>query len=182
MESGQWIHGETRITDARAVIRRICLDPPDCQPLPAALDAIAAADLITIGPGSLYTSLIPNLLVGRIIQGVSQSKAAKLYIQNIMTQPGETVALSAADHVQALADHCNGVALFSKVLLNTAVPSNELQQKYKTEGAELVKLDRDRLRVMGYECVERDLLSEDDVIRHDPGRLARAVYEIARSE
>ena len=179
MEDGEWIEGETRITQSGRTIRRICLQPAECQPLPDALEAIASADVITIGPGSLYTSLIPNLLVGGIIEAVEQSRATRIYIQNIMTQPGETVALSAADHVQAMSDHCSGAALFSKVLLNDAIPSKELLQKYQTEGAELVELDRDRLKTMGYECVGRDLLAEDGNIRHDPDRLAQAVYEIA---
>jgi uncharacterized cofD-like protein len=181
MEDGEWIDGETRITAARKRIRRICLDPEKAQPLPDALDAIAKADLITIGPGSLYTSLIPNLLVGQIIEALQHSRATKLYIQNIMTQPGETDALSAADHVQALSDHCGGAKLFSTVLLNDATPPKELLERYESEGAHLVKLDRDRLRVMGYKCVERNLLAEDSVIRHDPTRLARAVYETVGS-
>jgi uncharacterized cofD-like protein len=154
------------------------LEPSDCQPLPDALEAIASADIITIGPGSLYTSLIPNLLVRGIIDAVMQSTAQKIYIQNIMTQPGETVALSAADHVQAVSDHCGGAHLFRKILLNNGVPSTDLLRKYQAEGAELVELDRARLQTMGYDCVERNLLSEDGVIRHDPDRLAKAVYGI----
>ena len=178
MEDGEWVEGETRISAAKRKIRRILLDPADAQPLPDALEAIAGADIVTIGPGSLYTSLIPNLLVSRIIDAVKQSSATRIYIQNIMTQPGETDALSAADHVQALSNHCAGAPLFTKVLLNNSIPSMASLRKYEAEGAQLVELDRDRLRSMGYHCVERDLLDEDGVIRHDPDRLARAVHEI----
>jgi len=179
METGEWIEGETRITEARGAIHRIRLQPADAQPLPDAINAIAQADVITIGPGSLYTSLIPNLLVPGIIGAVKQSTATKIYIQNIMTQPGETEALSAADHVQALSYHCGGESLFSHVLLNNAIPSAELLRKYAAEGAELVELDHERRTAIGYHCVERDLLAQDVVIRHDPDRLAQAIYEIA---
>lgn len=179
LEDGTWVDGETRIVSARKKIQRICLDPVDAKPLDVALEAIAAADVITIGPGSLYTSLIPNLLVKGITDAVMNSRASKIYIQNIMTQPGETEGYSAAGHVEALIDHCSGQLLFSKVLLNNGTPSPQVLAKYAAEGAHFVKVDRDRLLAMGLECCERDLLSEGDVIRHDPDRLANAVYEMA---
>jgi uncharacterized cofD-like protein len=146
--------------------------------LDAALEAIGAADVITLGPGSLYTSLIPNLLVRDIYESVRRSRAPKIYVQNIMTQPGETDGMSVADHVEALVQHCDGQLLFSKVLLNCRIPSPQLLTKYEAEHAAFVKIDRDRLETMGLEWVERDMLSEDDVIRHDPDRLAKAVYEM----
>src|SRR5262245_22600987 len=99
---GSWLEGETRITEARNRIEEIHLNPSNVQPLPDALCAIAQADVITLGPGSLYTSLIPNLLVNRIVDAIGQSRAAKIYVQNVMTQPGETDGLTAAEHVQAL--------------------------------------------------------------------------------
>src|SRR5438093_1310544 len=117
LENGSWVEGETRITQSRSPIRRVQLNPPDTLPLPDALEAIRTADLITIGPGSLYTSLIPNMLVKQVIAAVRDARAVKIYIQNIMTQPGETEGYSAADHVEALAAHCDGV-LFPNVLLN----------------------------------------------------------------
>src|SRR5947208_1157145 len=123
LEDGSWVEGETRITASRKRIRCIQLAPSDAHPLPDALDAIDTADLITIGPGSLYTSLIPNMLVNEVINVVRASSAIKIYIQNIMTQPGETEMYSAADHVEALAQHCGGI-LFSNVLLNNGNPSN----------------------------------------------------------
>ena len=175
-DDGSVVEGETRITASRKKIRRISLNPPDAQPLDGALEAIAAADLITIGPGSLYTSLIPNLLVEKIVDAVEASAAQKIYIQNIMTQPGESDGLSVADHVEALVCHSRGKLLFSRILLNNAIPSAELLRKYQTEGAALVKIDKERLNSMGLECVEYDLLAEDHVIRHDPDQLARAVY------
>ena len=178
LEDGSWLEGETRITASRRRIRRIQLDPPDAHPLPAALDALVAADVITIGPGSLYTSLIPNMLVKEVINAVRASHATKIYIQNIMTQPGETDGYSAADHVQALTDHCGGV-LFPNVLLNSDVPSATILKKYDAEKASLVRADLERLRALGLKTLERDLLAEDGVIRHDPDRLAQAVFEMA---
>ncbi len=178
LDDGSWVEGETRITAARRRIQKVQLTPSVVTPLPDALDAIATADLITIGPGSLYTSLIPNMLIRQMTEAVRGSRAAKIYIQNIMTQPGETDHYSAADHVQALADHCNGV-LFPNILINNRKPSAEILKKYDAESAALVEIDRDRLRSLGLNLVERDLLAEDGVIRHDPDRLAQVVFEIA---
>lgn len=178
-EDGTTVEGETSITSIRKRIRRISLNPAGAQPLDGALQAIAAADVITLGPGSLYTSLIPNLLVGKIVDAVARSTALKIYIQNIMTQPGESDGLSAADHVEALAEHSAGKLLFSRILMNNAVPSSDLLRKYESEGAEFVKIDRERLEGFGLKCDECPLLADGLVIRHDPARLADAVYKIA---
>src|SRR5204862_5763334 len=132
----------------------IHLNPCNVAPLPDALEAIARADIITLGPGSLYTSLIPNVLVNRIVDAVALSPAKKIYVQNVMTQPGETDGLSVADHVQALVRHCSGQLLFPRILVNTALPSAALLAKYQAEGAGLVDVDHERLHGMGVECVE----------------------------
>lgn len=178
-DDGESVEGETRITSARKKIQKISLNPADAQPLDGALEAIAAADLITIGPGSLYTSLVPNLLVTKIVDAIHSSPARKIYIQNIMTQPGETTGLSVADHVEALVGHSGGKPLFSRILVNNAIPSADLLTTYRAEGAELVTIDRARLISMGFECLEYSLLAEGRVIRHDPDLLAKAVYTVA---
>ena len=178
LADGSVVEGETRITASRKKIRRIALNPPGALPLEGALKAIAAADLITIGPGSLYTSLIPNLLVEKIVDAVEAAAAQKIYIQNIMTQPGESDDLSVAEHIEALVCHSRGKLLFSRILINNAIPSSELLRKYEDEGAALVKNDRERLASMGLESIECDLLAEDHVIRHDPDKLARALYDM----
>lgn len=178
LADGSVVEGETRITASRKKIRRIALNPPGALPLDGALKAIAAADLITIGPGSLYTSLIPNLLVEKIVDAVEAAAAQKIYIQNIMTQPGESDDLSVAEHIEALVCHSRGKLLFSRILLNNAIPSSELLRKYEDEGAALVKNDKERLASMGLESIECDLLAEDHVIRHDPDKLARALYDM----
>jgi uncharacterized cofD-like protein len=181
LENGSWVDGETRITASQQRIRRVQLDPSDAHPPPGALDAIDSADVITIGPGSLYTSLIPNMLVNDVIGAVRASSATKIYIQNIMTQPGETDRYSAADHVEALAQHCSGI-LFPNILLSSGRPSSEILGKYSAENAALVNIDRNRLRSLNLNLVERDLLAEDRKIRHDPDRLAQAVFEMAGLE
>jgi uncharacterized cofD-like protein len=178
LEDGSWVEGETRITASGRRVRRVQLSPPDALPLPDALDAIRSADLITIGPGSLYTSLIPNMLVREVIGAVRASAACKIYIQNIMTQPGETDRYTAADHVEALVDHCEGV-LFPNVLVNDRLPSVETLKRYEAERASPVQIDRERLQALGLNVVECDLLAEDRVVRHDPDRLASAVLAMA---
>jgi uncharacterized cofD-like protein len=181
LDDGTWVDGETRITASGQRIRRVQLDPADALPLKDAIDAIHAADLITIGPGSLYTSLIPNMLVKGVIGAVCASTAIKVYVQNIMTQPGETVGLSAAEHIEALAAHCDGSILFPNILINNRMPSTEMLKRYEAEHAGLVQIDHAKLRDLGINIVERDLLAEDGVIRHDPDRLAAAVLEMSRS-
>jgi len=179
LEDGSWVEGETRITAQRKRIRRVQLNPSDARPLPDALHAIASADLITLGPGSLYTSLIPNMLVQEVIGAIRSSRAMKVYIQNIMTQPGETDGYSTADHILALTEHSDGI-LFPNVLLNRALPSAGMLKPYEAEKASLVEIDRERLRALRLNLVERELLAEDGMIRHDPDRLARAVLDMAK--
>ena len=179
-DDGQRIEGETKISQAGKRVQKVWLNPPGAEPLEASLQAIAAADVITIGPGSLYTSIIPNLLVDKIARAVEASRATKIYIQNIMTQPGESQGLTVSGHVEAMARHTGGKLLFSRILLNNAVPSEELLARYKAEGAEVVVLDRDRLEALGLESAELDLLAQDQVIRHDPDRLAAAVFDMAK--
>jgi uncharacterized cofD-like protein len=118
------------------------------------------------------------MLVQEVIGALRTSRAMKIYIQNIMTQPGETGGYSAADHIQALAEHSDGI-LFPNVLLNDELPSAEMLKPYEAEGAALVEIDRDRLKKFGLNIMERQLLSQDGKIRHDPDRLARAVLEMA---
>jgi uncharacterized cofD-like protein len=177
-EDGSWLEGETRITEARKPILRVALHPADADPLTEALRAILTADVITLGPGSLYSSLIPNLLIREVVPAIRQSTATKIYIQNIMTQPGETDNYAAADHILALMDHCGGELLFANIILNSGVPSADILRRYEAEHASMVRLDRESLSAMGLRIMERDLLAEDGVIRHDPDRLARAVLEM----
>src|SRR5438477_1311613 len=134
MEDGTRVRGETRITASKGRIKELFLVPPDVGPMPQTLDAIANADLITIGPGSLFTSLIPNLLVRGISQAIVESRATKVYICNLMTQANESLGLTASDHIQALNRHAQK-QIFDYALLNRTPASTEMKTKYVLEGA-----------------------------------------------
>ena len=125
----------------------------------------------------MYTSLIATLLPIGMVEAIQKSLAKKIYIQNIMTQPAETVGLTMSEHIQALVDQC-GSPLFRKALVNTRVPSPDILRKYEEDSAAIVEIDRANVERMGVDIVEADLLYEDGAIRHDPDRLARAVLSL----
>src|SRR5271157_339969 len=146
MEDGTRVRGETKITASKGRIKELFLVPPDAEPLPQTLEAIASADLITIGPGSLFTSLIPNLLVRGIAQAIVESPAVKVFVCNLMTQVNESLSLTAADHIRALNSHA-GVQLFDYTLINRTTASPEMKAKYAragTPGFPSARLDRQR--------------------------------------
>lgn len=179
LRDGRTIEGETRITKTRVPIDRLYIVPGRCHPLPETLAAIQEADLITIGPGSLYTSLIPNLLVNGIPEQIERSKARKVYIGNLMTQPRETFRYTASDHVRALNEHA-GRRLFDRVILNTRPLSRGLLRRYAAQHAEPVANDLDEVRKLGAEPVLAEvLLEEDHVARHDSRRLAQLLLDLA---
>src|SRR6516162_8084049 len=132
LRDGRIVYGESRINKTRVPVQRLRIVPSRCQPLPEALAAIKAADLITIGPGSLYTSLIPNLLVHSISEQIAHSKALKVYIANLMTQPGETRGYTAADHLRALHEHAGG-RVFDRAILNTGKLSAGVLKRYAAQ-------------------------------------------------
>ena len=177
--SGRTVDGESPINKTRTPIARLYIVPARCRPLPETLYAIRQADLITLGPGSLYTSLIPNLLVRGIADEIARSKAVKVYIANLMTQPGESRRYSAADHVRALVAHA-GQNLFDYVVLNTRPLSSGMRRRYEAERAEPVENDLEAIRALGPEPVCAPLLIEDRVARHDSVKLAKLVLTMAR--
>jgi uncharacterized cofD-like protein len=178
LADGRTLTGEARINKTAAPIRRLQLVPRRVKPLPEALAAIQQADLITVGPGSLYTSLIPNLLVSGIARAVAHSRAAKVYVCNLMTQPGETRGYTAADHVRALHEHA-GCALFDFVILNTATFPGTMKRRYALEHAEPVVNDLDQVLALQVHPVLADLVADNRVARHDSPRLARLLLELA---
>ena len=173
-----WSFGERRITKTRVPIQRLHIVPSRCRPLPETLAAIHQADLITMGPGSLYTSLAPNLLVQGIAEGIARSRAVKVLVCNLMTQPGESRGYSAAGHVIALHEHA-GRKLFDHIVLNTRRFSDALLERYAAERAGPVALDLDALRKLGVKPLCADLLLEDNVARHDSRRLAKLLLALA---
>jgi uncharacterized cofD-like protein len=175
MDGGMRLRGESVISKSSARIRKIALSPRNCHPVPAVLQAIRNADIITLGPGSLYTSLIPNLLVRGIVTEMRRSRALKVYIGNLMTQPGETTGFSAADHLEAIQEHARD-RVFDVVILNNRPISQAQVARYRKQRALPVASDHERLRGLGLEIFGDDLLSQEKVVRHDPGLLADAVH------
>jgi len=178
MEDGTRVRGETKITASKGRIRELFLVPPDVGPMAQTLEAIANADLITIGPGSLFTSLIPNLLVRGISQAIVESPATKVYICNLMTQANESLGLTAADHIQALNRHAQK-QIFDYTLINRTPASDEMKAKYELEGACQIVNDLDALEALGVIPVLGDYLEEAGVARHNTARVARDLMQLA---
>jgi uncharacterized cofD-like protein len=178
LEDGSRVRGETKITASKGRIRELFLIPPDVEPLPQTLEAIARADVITIGPGSLFTSLIPNLLVRGISQAIVNSPAIKVYICNLMTQANESLGLTAAEHIRALNRHAQA-QLFDYALINQTPVSENLKAKYALEGAAQIVADLEAIEQLGCCPVLGDYLEEEGVARHATEMVARDVLEIA---
>jgi uncharacterized cofD-like protein len=180
MDDGSIVRGETSITASRQHIVELMLEPPDADPVPGTLEAIANADLITLGPGSLYTSLITNLLVRSIPEALAASRATRVYICNLMTQANESLGLTASQHIAKIMQHSNGVKLplFDYALINTAPISPVLLEKYASEGQTPIEVDLDAIRVLGVEPITGNFVHEGDVLRHDPDRVTEAVLEL----
>src|SRR3979411_1676454 len=170
-DDGKRVRGETQITASKGKIRELVLVPPDVSPLPQTLDAIAHADLITIGPGSLFTSLIPNLLVEGIPDAILSSPAIKVFICNLMTQANESLGLTAADHIRALNDHA-GVQLFDYALINRKPASPEMLANYAIEGASQIIADLDAIDALGVAPCLGDYIDKGEVARHATDRVA----------
>jgi uncharacterized cofD-like protein len=179
MEDGSCVQGETAIVTHPARIRRMHLQPPDPPIPPEVIEAIRQADVVVLGPGSLFTSVIPNLLVPAITDALHATDAIRIYVCNVMTQPGETDHFTASDHVRAIEAH-TGKRVFDYVLVNTRMPRPELLARYRESGQEVVIPDLDRIRAMGYKVVTGDFISESDYVRHDPVRLAEAILRLAK--
>src|ERR1700733_9564211 len=179
MEDGSIVKGETKIGKSRSRIRRIHLQPRHCEPLPETLAAIEEADLITFGPGSLFTSLIPNLLVDGIVPAIQRSRALKAYFVNLMWQPGETIGFRASDHVEAIHRHA-GVRLIDVAVVNTRPISARQRRKYAAQKVRAVLNDVERLAEMGLQVVATDLLATGDIVRHDQRASAEVALQLAR--
>jgi uncharacterized cofD-like protein len=176
MANGKLVLGETRIARTGGEIRRLSLRPRRVRPLPEVLDAIRQADLILIGPGSLYTSILPNLLVSGVAEAIEKSSATRVYIANLMTQPGETQGMSLADHVRVIYGHTRRKFIDWIVASNQPI-SPEVARRYSLQGAEPVKIDLTDLQRVGVRCMLDNLLEEHSVVRHNSTRLAQLLVE-----
>lgn len=174
LADGTVISGESTVSLAGAPLKRVFLTPEACSPVPEAITAIYQADMILLGPGSLFTSVLPNLLVPGIASAIKQSRAVKCYICNIMTQPGETTDFTASEHLRAIYDHL-GPGWIDYILVNTERIAQANLERYAREGAAPVKIDHRILQGMGVRVLKADLLDEKELVRHDPQKLARAI-------
>ena len=178
MDDGSVVRGETNITASRRSIVELMLEPPDAQPMPETLEAIAAADLITLGPGSLYTSLITNLLVRGISEAIAASRATRVYVCNLMTQANESLGLTAAQHIEKILDHA-GAQIFDYALINTAPIEAATVEQYAAEGQAPIEADLDRIRELGVEPITGNFVHEGEVLRHGYEAVAEAVLQLA---
>jgi uncharacterized cofD-like protein len=179
LANGKIVTGETKISKSRSRIEWIRLRPGPCKPLPETLDAIARANLITFGPGSLFTSIIPNLLVEGIPEAIENSKALKAYFVNLMWQPGETIDFGASDHVAAIHRHARR-KLLDVVVVNTGALSPAQLEKYAAQKALPVVNDVEKLEEMGVDVVGADLLSDSLSVRHNPEATGKIALQLAR--
>ncbi len=173
---GREIEGESNIPEARGQIDHVFLDPPQAAPLEEVVTAIRGADAIVLGPGSLYTSIMPNLLVERVGREIEAASAVKIYVCNVMTQPGETDGYTAAAHVRALLRGA-GANVCEVVVVNDELP-RKLREAYAEEGQLPVPVDEEQLRTLGVRVVRANVISETQTVRHDSDRLAAVVIGI----
>lgn len=176
-EDGEKASGESCIPNSRKRISKVMLKPSDAKPLDDALEAVEKADLVILGPGSLYTSLIPNLLVKDLAEAISKSKAKKIYIVNVMTQPGETDGYTASDHVKAVIEHSNPNVM-EYVIINTGQIPDHLLSRYLSEGSTYVECDKDVIEEMGYTVVADSIVNPTDVAHHSPVKLAETIMKL----
>ena len=180
LEGGERVAGESTITAHDRLPLRLWLDPGRPAAVPQALEAIAGADLVVLGPGSVYTSIVPNLLIPGVRDALARTRARVVYVCNVMTQPGETDDHSAADHLRALFRH-GAAGVIDDVLVNDTPASRELAAVYRAGGAAPVAVDDRELAALGVRVVHGRLAHEGDYFRHDAGRLADAVLRLART-
>jgi uncharacterized cofD-like protein len=176
LEDGTVVHGETQISASKIPIRQLRLEPGQCLPLPEALKAIRAADIITVGPGSLYTSILPNLLVSHVARVIGQTRATKIFINNLMTQPGETDGYNARKHLETIQKYAPEIH-FDFVIVNNRRISKEQADLYAAEGAYQIGINDSINDALDQttEIVRADLLYDGEKVRHNSDRLAEVV-------
>jgi uncharacterized cofD-like protein len=180
MDDGSLVRGETNITASRRRIVELMLDPPDASALPETLEAIERADLITVGPGSLYTSLITNLLVRGIPTALASARGTRVFICNLMTQANESLGLTASEHIERIYEHTRA-PIFDYAIVNTAPFSPQTLARYAKENASPIKADIDRIEALGVHCIVGDFASEEQVVRHNANRVTAALLEAGHS-
>jgi uncharacterized cofD-like protein len=179
MDDGTLVRGETKITASKRRIVELMLEPPNPAPMPETLSEIEHADLITVGPGSLYTSLITNLLVSGVPSALAKARGLRVYICNLMTQANESLGLTAAEHIEKIYDHTR-TPIFDYALVNTGEFSAETLVRYAAEGAAPIVPDVERIEKLGVKCIAGDFASEENVVRHTANRVADTLLDLAQ--
>lgn len=179
LETGEIVRGQSQVNQSRPRIVRAFLDPAEATPLPEALAAIRGATIIVIGPGSLYSSVIPNLLVKDIAAAIRESPALRVYVCNVMTQPHETDGYKASDHVRAVLDHGGSI---DYVLVNTRRPASSALRRYHESGADLVEPDFEALRALNVHPLAGDFINNENLVRHDHVKLAQGLFHLLASQ
>ncbi len=180
MTDGSIVRGETNITASRQRIEQLVLDPPDAAAVPETLEAIHRADLITVGPGSLYTSLITNLLVRGIPEAISEARGIRVFICNLMTQANESLGLAASEHIERIYEHTR-LPIFDYAIVNTTPFSTATLERYALENAAPILPDIERIEALGVRCVTGNFALEGNVVRHAANRLAAELLTLAQS-
>lgn len=180
LDDGTTVRGESRIGSIGKAIKRLYLEPESCKPMPDALTAIQRADIISIGPGSLFTSLLPPLLVDGVADAIAASDAIKVFICNLMTQPGETDGFTSRRHLEIIRDHAPAIR-FDHIILNNHLISDHQQAVYSNEGAVQIGVHGSisESTIEGVTIIYDNLLDEGDMVRHDPAKLAKVVLACA---
>jgi uncharacterized cofD-like protein len=180
MDDGSVVRGETNITASKQRIVELKLEPPNPVPLPETLHAIHQADLITVGPGSLYTSLITNLLVDGIADALARTNGLRVFICNLMTQANESLGLKASEHIERIYEHTRA-PIFDYAIVNTAPFSPETLKRYAAEDASPIEPDVERIESLGVRCIAGDFAMEEAVVRHAADRVADTVLQLGQS-
>lgn len=180
MDDGSLVRGETNITASRHRIAELLLDPPGAAAVPETLEAISRADLITVGPGSLYTSLITNLLVKGIPDALASARGIRVYICNLMTQANESLGLSASEHIERIYEHTRA-PIFDFAIVNTAPFSSATLARYAAENASPIEADIERIEALGVRCITGNFASEENVVRHNAARVADALLALGHA-
>jgi uncharacterized cofD-like protein len=177
LDDGSLVEGQSAITACNRSCRHIWLEPENARPTDAVLEAIAGADIIVAGPGSLFTSIIPNLLIGETVSAIAAADCPKVFVCNVMTQPGETIGFTAADHLEALISHTQP-GIVDSIIVNTAKPPAPVVEFYRAAGALPVVIDEDRLEGFGVRVLLAEVASGGNYFRHDSEKLAAAIISL----
>ncbi len=177
MADGSIIVGESSIPKAKGSIKRVFIEPPEVEPLPEAVEAIEHADAILMGPGSLYTSIIPNLLVPKLAEAIVKSRAVKIFVCNVMTQPGETDNYTVSNHLDAIQAHI-GHQLFDYVIVNDGEIPPQVHDMYAEQGSKAVHVDMEEVTRRGYKVIADTLVLFRTYLRHDASKLSQHIYQL----